>query len=331
LPPHERAWRHPSELPAPRHEPPTRGGRALIVATAAIGLSLVGMMAIRMTPGRGTTRDALVTATSSSVFTDLGAGTFGEVAGAASSTGRRFTDLIGRTLTSLLASSERDADTAPPDQPAAFAVVTPIGSGGLAVTTEAALDRRSGALRAMLPSGDVVTAELVSARNGVAFVELTGHDDVDGALPAGTRSDELTVVAYGDQLGVDIDDDLRTLSVPEAAPIFDADGDLVGLCTIGPDGVEMLPVGALPDDDELTPDEPDEPADSSEPAQTPPPSLPTDTTVPATGTQPERPPVSSKPRGTVATTVETSATTPDGTAPASSEPGVSSDPATSVG
>ncbi len=248
LPPHERAWRHPSELPAPRHEPPTRGGRLLIVATAAVGLALVGVLAVRMTPGRSATRDALVSVTTSSVISELTASSFGEVAGAATGTGRRFTDLFGRTFAALVASTSSN-----PVSTVAGAldlvVVTPFGSDGLGVTTAAAVAGQRGTIDAVLPSGDVVSAELVDTRDGVAIVELADHADSTIGPTLTKPADDWTVVAFGAEIRVSEDDELRTLAVPEAAPIFDADGNLVGLCTIGPNGVEMLPVETLPDVD----------------------------------------------------------------------------------
>lgn len=50
LPRHERDWRHPSELGPPAHEPTSRTGRVLIVSTGTLGLLLVGILAITMTP-----------------------------------------------------------------------------------------------------------------------------------------------------------------------------------------------------------------------------------------------------------------------------------------
>ncbi len=52
LPPHERSWRHPSELGPPEHEPTTTAGRVLIVATATLSLALVGLLVLTVTPDR---------------------------------------------------------------------------------------------------------------------------------------------------------------------------------------------------------------------------------------------------------------------------------------
>src|ERR1700752_2211352 len=52
LPPHERPWRHPSELGPPPHEPTSTTGRVLIVTSATVSLILIGLLAIAVTPDR---------------------------------------------------------------------------------------------------------------------------------------------------------------------------------------------------------------------------------------------------------------------------------------
>jgi hypothetical protein len=292
-------------------------------------------MAMRMTPGRSPQRDALVTASTPTGLTSVTADSFGELAGAASNTGRRFTDLVGRTLSSLVSSVNRANDSAASVtaslQPAAgdgeadFVVVTPIGADGLGVTTAAAVVGHSGSIEAMLPSGSIVPAELVGTDNGVAVVSLPEDAAADAALLADAPADNLTVVAYGDEFSVANDgEELRSLTVPEAAPIFDADGALVGLCTIGPDGIEMLPVESLPD---VAPP----PPESSDESTTVVATEPIDTSASAVGTEaPATTPT------TLPTTAETTApastdvATTSGSAVPSSEPAESSSPATTT-
>ena len=338
MPPHERAWRHPSELPAPPHEPPTPGGRLLIVVTAAVGLALVGVMAVRMTPGESAHRDALVTVSTSAGFPAVGSSTFGELVEAAGNGGRRFTDLFGRTLTSLLSSADHNQASAstisfspgpPPDgDDVELAMVTPIGSDGLGVTTAAAIDGRSGTIEAMLPSGAIVTAELVTADDGVAVVRLSNAGAAAPTVGAGEPADDWTVVAFGDEFSVSDDGgDLQALAVPEAAPIFDAAGTLIGLCTIGPDGVEMLPVSSLPDiplprpataSTELT-----ESTASTEPAVS---TDPVESTVPTLGSEPVEHPASSADTLPASTDVATT----EEVAVSSSEPTDDPQPATTA-
>jgi hypothetical protein len=52
LPPHERPWRHPSELGPPAHEPTSTSGRVIIATAATLSLLLIGLLAISMTPGK---------------------------------------------------------------------------------------------------------------------------------------------------------------------------------------------------------------------------------------------------------------------------------------
>jgi hypothetical protein len=52
LPPHERPWRHPSELGPPEHEPTTTAGRVLIATTATLSLALIGLLVLTVTPDR---------------------------------------------------------------------------------------------------------------------------------------------------------------------------------------------------------------------------------------------------------------------------------------
>ena len=128
----------------------------------------------------------------------------------------------------------------------------------------------SGKIEAMLPSGAIITAELLGTDNGVAVVELPEADLVAATrLAAAEHPDDWTVVAFGDEFSVHGDgDELQSLAVPEAAPIFDADGALVGLCTIGPDGVEMLRVGSLSDLARPPATDTTDSTESSEPTET---------------------------------------------------------------
>ena len=150
---------------------------------------------------------------------------------------RRWSSTTNRSAVSASTSSARRRH----GRRSAVALVTPIGADGLGVTTAAAVEGRAGEIEAMLPSGAVVSAELLGADNGVAVVQLADAAErrrprsSEAADGSGRSSPSATSSTVGEE-----GDDLMSLAVPEAAPIFDADGDLVGLCTIGPNGVEML-------------------------------------------------------------------------------------------
>ncbi len=288
---------------------------------------------MRMTPGRTTHRDALVTASTAAVFPTVSADSFGDLADAASNGGRRFTDMVGRTLSSLVSSVNRSQVSAStmsglPVLTAAdggeLAIVTPIDHGGLGVTTAAAVEGQSGAIEAMLPSGSVVAAELVGTGNGVAVVKLPAAAVEDAAPLAGVPGSDWTVVAFGEEFDVSgSGEDLRALAVPEAAPVFDATGALVGLVTIGPDGVELLSVTSLPDV-ELPPPGPDS-TDVGSTVATTEPDDGAATTVESV------PPASAGPTSSSpSNTAPAGSTTPESSVVASSEPAGSSTPETSA-
>jgi hypothetical protein len=52
-PPHERSWRHPSELAPPPLESPTRSFRIAAAVSGAASVALVGLFALAITPGDG--------------------------------------------------------------------------------------------------------------------------------------------------------------------------------------------------------------------------------------------------------------------------------------
>src|SRR5687767_3972895 len=103
LPPHERAWRHPSELGPPPQEPTSTTGRVLIVTSATVSLLLVGLLVLTMTPGRSPSPIAVSSTVSE-------------------------TDVARPVISASTAAIT----------PTALPVVTPIGDEGWAVTTREA-------------------------------------------------------------------------------------------------------------------------------------------------------------------------------------------------
>jgi hypothetical protein len=217
-------------------------------------------LALRMTPGDGevdqVVAPAASTAPSATATTGGSITTRPGVFSTADLAADGIAQALDRTLDSIVsfAGTNGDAEvTSFADAPAAArarVVVTPIRPAGYGLTTAAAVDGRAGPIAAILPSGDHVTAEARSSGGGIVVVLIAGAGG-DDAAPLTDETDvapgPFTVVADGGSFEVD-DEELTSLSVPEAAPIFDADGNLVGLCTIGPDGtVEMVPLTSLPD------------------------------------------------------------------------------------
>lgn len=66
LPPHERPWRHPSELGPPSHEPASTSGRVIIATAATLSLLLVGLLVVSLTPDRADTPQTVSATTSGS-------------------------------------------------------------------------------------------------------------------------------------------------------------------------------------------------------------------------------------------------------------------------
>jgi hypothetical protein len=235
----------------------------LIISTATVSLLLVGVLALLMTPSRtreaddsgvadGVDDSGLAIVTDFVTFAPAAgspdSGPVGTATGPVDETTVDATDgpavVGGRS-----APDDRIATTPAPSVGfgtgqatssglvpsisvtiAGAAVVTPLGNG-LAVTTESALGGAAGSFNAVLPTGERVIAGTT--------------------MPIDSRA-------------------LASMVIPEATPVIDVDGDLVGLCTYGPDGIQVVPVGEVPEltaptvpDTDAAPDS--EPAVSSSP------------------------------------------------------------------
>lgn len=215
LPPHERPWRHPSELGPPEHEPTTTGGRVLIVTTATLSLLLIGVLAISMTPDRSASPE-----TAASTISGL------------------------RTVPATAAGLEQ-----PP-----LPMVTPLGDDGWAVTTMSAVAGRSGRVQARLPSGEVVDVEIVATDRdaGLTVVSLPVADGGGYQLAATDPAPSDTVLVRTDPPLVVTMVELAALDVDEATPVLDESGDLIGLCTHERDGIALRTVVTMPDDPQAT-------------------------------------------------------------------------------
>lgn len=223
LPPHERAWRHPSELGPPPHEPTSTTGRLLIVTSATVSLLLVGLLVITMTPDQTPSPTAA-----------------GSTVGDATA---------GRPV--IAASTAAITATALP-------VVTPIGDEGWAVTTWEAVGGETGWIEARLPSGAAVEIEVIGSdpTTGLVVVTLPVSADTHGyQLAADRPGPSDTVYVHGDQPKVVSLLELAELDVEEGTPVLDAAGELVGLCTDSYDGTALMTVDTMPGDDDVTADD----------------------------------------------------------------------------
>jgi hypothetical protein len=247
LPPHERPWRHPSELGPPAHEPTTTSGRVLIVTTAALGLLLVGVLAISMTPERAASPE-----TAASMISGL------------------------RTVPPPAAAR---------DQPPLVTPLGEAGWG--VTTMSAVRGRSGRRIEARLPSGETVDVEIVAVDRsaGLTVVSLPAVEGYELAAAEPGPSD--TVLVNTDPPLVVTMHELAALDVDEATPVLDEAGDLIGLCTREDDGVALRTVNTMPDDRATTTVATTRPPATAPPAPTAlPTTSPTTTTTTTTSTVP---------------------------------------------
>ena len=230
VPPHERAWRHPSELGPPPHEPTTATGRVLIVTSAAVGLLIVGVLAVALTPNRSGTPAAV-----ESTVTPF----------------RAAPVAVGPELATTVALLP---PRTPNDQPvpSPMAVVTPVGEEGLGVTTLEAVNGKGDTITARLPNGSAVRVVVVGTdeRSGLALVALPeAARDADGGFRmADEQADpDDTVVVHGVETTIVAVVDLVHLEFAEGTPVLDDEGGLVGLCSDAERGTKLVPLPEAPD------------------------------------------------------------------------------------
>lgn len=231
LPPHERTWRHPSELAAEeraelRAHAAAPSTRAFALTTGTLGLLAVGLLILTVTPRRQESPIAVSATTTSAAVVAA------EVDGS---------DPRPAALAPAFATrgSLGSAGESSPDGAAA----TPIGDGQLVVITRAAVDGGDGdTVDLVLPSGQPAVGNVVH-RTGDALVVAVVGDAEPGHAIARHRPHErdmVTVmasppitVAYGD-----VDD----LDVGEGTAVLDADGSLVAVCSKSGKGVRLIEI-----------------------------------------------------------------------------------------
>jgi hypothetical protein len=221
LPPHERPWRHPSELAPPDHEPSTGAGRLLIVTTATFGLILVALLAVAVTPS----------STTSTASTEDAPPTVVAVRA------------VPATLVRF------GAESAPP-------MAAPVGSQGLALTTSAAVRDADGTLAVQLASGRVVEAAVMSIDDDGDLAVVSLPDVVPTETFVVPRDAEApvpsdTVKVHAETPVVVAVEALGALEVGEGTPVTDDDGHLVGLCSRDEAGDETTLTGVAISPDEL--------------------------------------------------------------------------------
>lgn len=227
MPPHERTWRHPSELAAEEHalaraETARPTTRVFAFTTGTLGLLAVGLLVVAVTPARNDAPIA-VSATTTPVA----------VAGSAialASTAPAPTDRAPVAL------RNRPEALATPIEEGRFAVVSAvdvIGDGeplgvGDSVEVEVPSGRTHDAV-VVGRAGDAVLVQLERTEPGV---------EVADDRPAG---DEMVTVMAEPPVTILLDD-LAALDVEEGTAVLDDDGELVGLCSEHRDETRLLAV-----------------------------------------------------------------------------------------
>jgi hypothetical protein len=233
LPPHERAWRHPSELAAANRaalsaEEPSSTSRAIALIGDAAGVLAVALLVLTLAPQR-TESPVAVSSTSSP-----DPSTSAQLVASAS---------LGSDVTGL----------------ALHPIATPIGNDGLAVMSSrsivritqlntARLDNRL--IDVVLVTGHVTRAFVVDPgeSGGIAWVSLDaeayGHGlDVAIEMP---RADDVVTVLADPPMLVEFAQ-IEQVEAADGTPVIDDDGDVVGMCIEHDDSgdANFTPIGDL--------------------------------------------------------------------------------------
>lgn len=206
LPPHERTWRHPSELAAAerreiQHTVVQRSTRGFAIATGSIGVVALGVLMILVTPPA---QDApvAVSATTSPPATP---------SALRPTSSRTATPVAARAVPHELA--------------------TPIGDGHLALmTAPGATIRRGAEFDVQLTNGPVVTAVVNGTAPGVVVVSIASGGSGHDIAPERPDPDDIVTVLAEPPVTIAFAA-LTTLDAREGTPVLDDDGDLVGLCS----------------------------------------------------------------------------------------------------
>ncbi|MFZ9628835.1 MAG: PDZ domain-containing protein [Ilumatobacteraceae bacterium] len=277
-PPHERHWRHPSEVGAQAwalSEPPVVLGRGLAAATATLSLALSVVLLLTMLPTHAGHPVAQSTATADRLATeDVPTSPDVAVAPAPSvivappvpTTDATIVVTDDRPLPTFQVQGTDDAEikTVAVGADAAAPVAIAIEDGALIITTAAAVDGRTEvSLLDAAGTVDVAHVLFVDDSSGLAVLlpsrrsELPGIEVADevvvgDVLEVPGHSDEPVVVAadgvapgesIGDeaQVGNVLEDLISSVDeADEGDPVVNQRGELVALCTHGDDGPTVV-------------------------------------------------------------------------------------------
>ncbi len=282
LPAHERTWRHPSELGRAgwtHSDPPITIGRGLLVTTGAIGglLSLAVLWAMLPSAGRGSQAAPTVVTSTANDLASPGITARPDTLVATSVDDRLPSTTLRTGSLNAPASQDSTPTTSDTTEPtasshsAATIEVAPMAVGigdSLVITTARAVEGRS---FITLTGADGLphnaTVLMVDRELGLAVLsaDVSGLTTSYGIGPAANPGDVVTVLgATPTSANVTIDADGHLMldawaeSMAEGTPVLNADGQLVGMCSRGSSGAELVSVanvGAM-----LAPAKPAKPA-----------------------------------------------------------------------
>lgn len=268
LPEHERTWRHPSEIGNAvwvHTEPPITIGRGLLLTTGAIGglLSLAVLWAMLPSAGRGgETAPTAVTSTAkglssssiavrpetlvaTTVALDVTSPTFQAVSSTTPASEENTNSTSNRpTPTEGIESSQ--LETAP--------VAVGIGDSLVVTTARAVQGRTSITLTDANGQPHEATVLMVDSHLGLALLsaDAAAMTTSYGIGPEASPGDVVTVVGVSPSsatVSLDLDGHLTldawSSSTPEGAPVINANGQLVGICSHGSSGPVLISVASV--------------------------------------------------------------------------------------
>lgn len=223
LPPHERTWRHPSELAAEERaalqaETAPSNHRVVALASGALGLVMIGMLVLAVTP-RGNVAPVAVSATTTPAPVQVSTG--GSLATGVRNPAAAAPDATTPALEPGLIEIALGAP----------ALATPIGDGRRAlITRSAASENAGGRLDVVVPSGRQVDGRLVGRYGNNYVVELDEPEQAHAIASEMPSDDEIVTVLSDPPVEVPLQS-LADLDVDEGTAVLDADGELIGLCS----------------------------------------------------------------------------------------------------
>jgi hypothetical protein len=257
LPPHERAWRHPSELAAAEREVFRSQGvstttRVCAVATGTLGLLVVGALVLTATPRRPESPLAV------GVTTIPAAAQAAEAVGAVARSGLA---AIGR----FTSDNADQFVAATPIRRTAPVLATPVGDGRSAVVTRSSTDAVTGTpFDVQLASGQVVSAAIIDDSDAdVVVVTIERHDDAHRIASSTPAPDDIVTVLVDPPVTIAFAE-LASVDAAEGTPVLDANGELIGLCTREKGAASVIDL-TMP----VPADESDEPNPSTVPGSVP--------------------------------------------------------------